>query len=68
MTGNGTLSFTMNGGTTDYTSASGDVVLRYPSAVASTSFVFSYAGGENDEGGAELLYAKRHVGTLIMVR
>ena len=68
VTGNGELALTVNGETARYTADDGDVVYNFLSAAPSATLAFAYTGGEDDEGGAELLYAKRYVGTLIMVR
>lgn len=68
VTGNGELALQVNGETRTYTSADGDVVYRFSSALASSTLVFAYTGGEDDEGGAEILSASRQIGFALFVR
>ena len=66
VTGNGTLTVTVNGETVGtYTAADGAKELRFTSELASNAIQFAYAPGDGDVGGAEL-YGFNHSGGLVI--
>ena len=68
MTGNGTLTVTIDGESTDYTSADGALKLERKTTAANTDMVFAYAPGEADTGCAILSGFDRASGSVFIFR
>ena len=66
--GNGTLTVTIDGESTDYTSADGALKLTRKTTVANTVMSFAYQPGENDVGCAILSGFERASGSTIIFR
>ena len=68
VTGNGTLTVTVDGESTDYTSADGALKLERKTTAANTDMVFAYAPGEEDTGCAILSGFDRASGSVVIFR
>ena len=68
VTGNGTLTVTIDGESTDYTSADGALKLTRKTMAANTDLSFAYQPGENDTGCAVLSGFERFSGTTLCFR
>ena len=68
VTGNGTLTVTIDGESTDDTSADGALKLERKTTAANTDMVFAYAPGEEDTGCAILSGFERASGSVFIIR
>ena len=68
VTGNGTLTVTIDGESTDYTSADGALKFERKTTAANTDMVFAYAPGEADTGCAILSGFDRASGSVFIFR
>ena len=68
VTGNGTLTVTIDGESTDYTSADGALKFERKTTAANTDMVFAYAPGEEDTGCAILSGFDRASGSVVIFR
>ena len=68
VTGNGTLTVTIDGESTDYTSADGALKLERKTTAANTDMSFAYQPGENDAGCAILSGFERASGSVVIFR
>ena len=68
VTGNGTLTVTVDGKDYTYTSDDGDVTLKVLSKASLMDIAFAYVGGKSDTGFAEILSSERDIGLSIVIR
>ena len=68
VTGNGTLTVTVDGKAYTYTSDDGDVTLKVLSKANLLDIAFAYVGGKSDTGFAEILSSERDIGLSIVIR
>ena len=68
VTGNGTLTVTVDGKDYTCTSDDGDVTLKVLSKASLLDIAFAYVGGKSDTGFAEILSSERDIGLSIVIR
>jgi hypothetical protein len=68
VTGNGTLTVTVDGKDYAYTSDDGDATLKILSKASLLDIAFAYVGGENDTGFAEILSSERDIGLWMVIK
>jgi hypothetical protein len=68
VTGNGTLTVTVDGKDYAYTSDDGDATLKILSKASLLDIAFAYVGGENDTGFAEILSFERDIGLWMVIK